>query len=327
MYKQYYKVVNSKHELYCHSLDVLDKLVDIQDTHVKNDSAVFFLDTSCNSFINGKITITARQACAVESAALMNPYKQIYLLHSSPGLLIDDKSESTQILKSLGSYSNINILHINLDRFVKGSPVEELWKSKKVYESKFPLTHISDIFRVLLLWRYGGIYMDLDVIVTKNLELLPANFIGAESKSDLNNDVIGLSSKSVGQQFAQELLELLNKNYNGQSWTGNSVSIFNRLAKKWCDKKDVSATVGMNCKSINILKQKVLYPIGYKSWKKLFDDKQVDAFKKDITESYVVHFWNKMSGDTKIPIYSEVPYLQLAREYCPETLRNSLYYF
>ncbi|KAF7284771.1 hypothetical protein GWI33_021639 [Rhynchophorus ferrugineus] len=269
-------------QYYCYSLNELDEVLDIQDTDVKNDSVIFFLDTTCDLFINETIMIRSRQACAIESAALMNPQKTIYLLHSSPGWLIENETISSQLLNFLTLYSNINIRHINLDRFAKDSPVEKLWKSNEVYKSNYPRKHISDIFGVLLLWRYGGIYMDLDVIVTKNLELLPDNFVGAEPNSDVNNDIIGFDSQTIGHEYAQAVLNELAENFDSQSWTGNGACIFNRLLKQRCDQKIEPAAVGKNRKCLNVLPQNTFYRFKY--------SEETDYIKKEIENSYVVHF-------------------------------------
>nr|AIA92015.1 CAZy families GT32 protein [uncultured bacterium] len=55
------------------------------ETYVVKDTSIFFLETSCNSYINAQLTVSPRQACAVESAALMNPKRMVYLLFASPG--------------------------------------------------------------------------------------------------------------------------------------------------------------------------------------------------------------------------------------------------
>lgn len=59
---------------------------------------------------------------------------------------------------------------------------------------------MSDFLRYLVLYKYGGIYLDLDVVVQKNLDELPANFCGIEKEeleiADLNVAVFGLQNKT-----------------------------------------------------------------------------------------------------------------------------------
>lgn len=89
----------------------LNDLEELRHSDVVPES-IFFHETSCHSGIAP--LFTARQACAVESAAKMNPESQVYVLFPSPVLLKNYTSNS--FLKQLKSYSNVHILHINMDR-------------------------------------------------------------------------------------------------------------------------------------------------------------------------------------------------------------------
>ncbi|KAF7269657.1 hypothetical protein GWI33_017308, partial [Rhynchophorus ferrugineus] len=170
-----------KSTLICHFLDTYDSLPNIQDTNIAEETSIFFVETSCNSYDNGHLTIHPRQAYAVESAALTNPERTVYLLYLSPGTFSSSAgTESSRIIKELQHYPNIKFLHVSMDRFVKSSPVNDLWKSRKIHTGKYALSHTSDVLRYLLLWKYGGIYADLDVVVIKNLGDIPENFAGAE---------------------------------------------------------------------------------------------------------------------------------------------------
>lgn len=56
---------------------------------------------------------------------------------------------------------------------------------------KWPVQQHIDMLRVLTLWKFGGIHMDLDVVSLKPLPLI--NFIGAKYPGDsLCNCVIGM---------------------------------------------------------------------------------------------------------------------------------------
>lgn len=70
---------------------------------------------------------------------------------------------------------------------------------------------MSDFLRLLVLYRYGGIYLDTDVVVQKNLDDLPPNFVGKEVDvkkkiNHVNNAVIGLQD-----EFGHEISELFLK--------------------------------------------------------------------------------------------------------------------
>ena len=46
--------------------------------------------------------------------------------------------------------------------------------------SKYYISHLSDILRVLIVKKFGGIYLDLDALILKPLPPAP-NFVGREN--------------------------------------------------------------------------------------------------------------------------------------------------
>lgn len=128
---------------------------------VIGDGNIFFHETSC--FGDEGVILTARQACAVESAAKMNPTKKVYLFllsHSNYSI------STERIIKRLVSYENIFIKRIYMEEYVKNTPLEDWWQSGVLKSSRWPRSHMSDILRYLTLWKFGGIYLDLDVVIT-----------------------------------------------------------------------------------------------------------------------------------------------------------------
>lgn len=123
--------------------------------------SIFFHETSC--FGEDGITITARQACAVESAAIMNPRMTVYLFILSPAKF---SNASIHIVNQLKKYENVRIRRIFMDDYVRNTPLEDWYASGVLRASRWPRSHMSDILRYLTLWKFGGIYLDLDVVVT-----------------------------------------------------------------------------------------------------------------------------------------------------------------
>ena len=126
----------------------------------ENDQNIFFVETG-NSKTNVKLS--ARQCCSIESAALRNPKKRIFVLFVSRDRL--NNLEITSQIKAILSYRNIQINYLNIEELSKESPIENFIKSKKLPKSKFRLPHTSDVLRLLILWMYGGTYLDMDMMV------------------------------------------------------------------------------------------------------------------------------------------------------------------
>ena len=114
----------------------------------------------------GSAVLTPRQACAVESAAKMNPTSNIFLLYLTPNDFLEDSKKLVSILES---YDNIYIRRIHFPTYISDSPLSK-WYRKNLEEfldADANPKSISDIIKFLTLWKNGGIYLDLDVIVQK----------------------------------------------------------------------------------------------------------------------------------------------------------------
>ncbi|KAF2901170.1 hypothetical protein ILUMI_05017 [Ignelater luminosus] len=206
-----------------------DSLPDISDVNPVKGKSIFFHETSCNSYTDGKIKISSRQACAVESAARMNPNFDVYLLYTSPGIIKYEDTTSDKFLKALLTYKNLKIYHLDFERYTKDTPLEDLYKSGQLESSSYAPSHASDVLRYLSLWKYGGIYLDLDVIVIKSLEDLSPNYAGSESQANVAAGVLNLAPTGDGHHFAELCVEDLKHNFNGDVWGYNGPGVITRF--------------------------------------------------------------------------------------------------
>ncbi|KAL1488370.1 hypothetical protein ABEB36_014847 [Hypothenemus hampei] len=119
---KFIRIANESDELLFHLLENGYRLPDITDNPPNLEKRnIFFLETSCHSYEVGKIIINPRQVCAVESAARLNPEMNVYLLFSSPGLILNHGTRSDKLLEILVKYQNIQILHFDMARYVTGN--------------------------------------------------------------------------------------------------------------------------------------------------------------------------------------------------------------
>lgn len=73
-------------------------------------------------------------------------------------------------------------------------------------KSKYFTSHLSDVLRFLTLWKFGGIYLDMDMIVLKSLENFDANFACAESEVFVNAALLSLKG-CKGMEFGEIFLK------------------------------------------------------------------------------------------------------------------------
>lgn len=162
---------------------------------------IFFHETSCSS--NGVAQLNGRQGCAVESAAKLNPTWDVFVLFAAPVGFLNESHESiSPIFKALLTYQNIHFRTLNLWTYGLNTPLEKLISNNELFMSQYLNSHVSDFLRYLTLYKYGGTYMDLDVVVQKNLDILPPNYAGAESPNFVAAGVINLQHDDIGHGIA-----------------------------------------------------------------------------------------------------------------------------
>ena len=62
-------------------------------------------------------------------------------------------------------YGNIKFMHIDdVEKFVEDSPFKKILADGTLDEGPYSVNNHRNIFRILLLHLYGGVYFDLDVI-------------------------------------------------------------------------------------------------------------------------------------------------------------------
>lgn len=100
------------------------------------------------------------------------------------------------------NYHNIRFRHVDIQTYTANTPVEDFVKSGIMNNTIYPVEKFSDMLRILTLWKFGGIYMDLDAISMQSLPLI--DFIGAENSFSLANGIIGIiHRKDVAEKALQ----------------------------------------------------------------------------------------------------------------------------
>lgn len=129
-----------------------ENILDCREVEKDSEKNIFFVETSgveTNSLSPSKLAnLKVRQACSVESAALMNPNSYIFVVFVSEFGL--SNSSSIEVLKK---FKNVIFLHLNLLEFTKNTPVEKWLREGKIYRTKFLKSNVSNMIKVLLLWR------------------------------------------------------------------------------------------------------------------------------------------------------------------------------
>lgn len=68
-------------------------------------------------------------------------------------------------------------IHLYIFRYLSNTPLQQLYYSGALNSSLWPVSHASDVLRYATLYKFGGLYLDLDVIVLKSMNNM-SNYAG-----------------------------------------------------------------------------------------------------------------------------------------------------
>lgn len=129
----------------------------------------------------------------------------IFLTNSSDGI----NMKYSELIDGLLSYSNIHLRYLYPKEFSKGTKLENFFERDAMNKSLFPVGHAADIVRVLILNKYGGQYLDLDIISLMPITAINrVNYACAESENMAANGVMNLDTDEFGgKKFSEKYLE------------------------------------------------------------------------------------------------------------------------
>lgn len=305
----------NKPSKYIRPLQEVD-FADIVPQKENSATQMFFLETSHPE--GGSLRLAPRDACAIESAAQLHPNYNIFVFFVGD-IFFDSRENCTKIVNNLLE-NNKNVIFRKLDvqKFSVGTPMEEFFKGNSYKESKNYLNHLSDLLRFTALWKYGGLYFDLDVVVVKNVDDLGENFVVAATKKSLMSGTLRVSSEGVGHRFVERCVNYLAKHYRANSFTGNGPDVVTGATRNFCGTKNISEMTEEKCQGMKVLDKILFLPIWY-TGHKLFFYKRYAKKLADFVEnnSYTAHIFSRMNRHMRLEKGAEAAYFILAEKYCP----------
>ncbi|KAL5774515.1 hypothetical protein ACOSP7_012072 [Xanthoceras sorbifolium] len=157
--------------------------------------------------------------------------------------------------------------------------------------------NLSNLLRLSLLYKFGGIYLDTDVIVLRSLSEL-RNTIGAQTMDSetrnwtrLNNAVLIFDKNHpLLVKFIQEFA----LTFDGNKWGHNGPYLVSRVVSR------VSGRPGFN---ITVLPPSAFYPVDWSRIRSFFQGPRNEKHSKWLhnklelirSQSFTVHLWNRQS--------------------------------
>ncbi|KAL2494083.1 Uncharacterized protein Fot_37840 [Forsythia ovata] len=188
----------------------------------------------------------------------------------------------------------------NLDELLKDTPTHIFasvwyeWKKTKYYP-----THYSELVRLAALYKYGGLYLDSDIVVLKPLTSIN-NTVGMEDEpagKTLNGAVMAFRKHSP---FIMECLTEFYGSYDDTHLRWNGAALLTRVADRFLSNKDISD----GKMELQLQTSSVFFPINGSSISRYFSAPRTDTerleqdvvFNKILDQSITFHFWNSLTS-------------------------------
>ncbi|NXI56270.1 A4GCT acetylglucosaminyltransferase, partial [Chloroceryle aenea] len=255
-------------------------------------------------------------SCSVESAARIYQDRPIILFMK--GLTNDtalEMNSSYTAFSLLSSMKNVFIFPLQMETVFQETPLLQ-WYNEVDPEQEKNWVHVSsDASRLALIWKYGGIYMDTDVISIRPIP--EESFLAAQKSQFSSNGIFGFPAH---HKFIWDCMENFVLKYNGNIWGNQGPFLMTRMLKAICNLTDFKGTEDHNCQNISFLNPQRFYPIPYPAWRRYY---KVWDKSPTFNHSYALHLWNFMNHNRKAVVAgSNTLAEKLYKAYCPTTYED-----
>lgn len=209
---------------------------------------------------------------------------------------------------------NIELVREDLFHHLKNTTLWRLYEKGSLNQSSYPLMHRSDAVRVAILWKYGGLYLDLDVIVFRPLDCL-RNTVGLVDF--LPNWVEnGVMTFEAGHPFLQFLMKYMVFAFKTDEYISLGPATLTDAIKYFCDRNELPADQWFNCRNRSIILQhpRAFYAINNRRQNAFYHPEVDEDDFEELRYSYLSHIYDAGNGRL---VPSESLYGLLAQEFCP----------
>jgi hypothetical protein len=216
------------------------------------------------------------------------------------------------------------------------TPLDAWWQSGVVFKSKYLLAHISDAARLALVWKYGGVYSDLDTITLKSFERLSkrngVGYIFENNADSVGNGVLVFEKKQ--HEFVREVMDEFVRAYNPYVWGANGPSMILKAIKAYChvanvlelvvDEKKNSSSSSQHPCDMRVFPEDYFYPFRYidGEFEALFRGGEEGGVRfGKLKNAYSVHYYGFKSRDMRVDPRANSFFAYLAACNCEQTFK------
>lgn len=268
-----------------------------------------FLDGQCQvqffmTWISSASSFGGREFLALETIFKAHPTACLIILTKTM-----DSARGSIILKPVLELGyRVVAMTPDLSFLFKNTPAEAWFhgiQTGNIDPGEVPLAqNLSNLIRLAVLYKYGGVYLDTDFIVLRDFSML-RNVIGAQTVDKngnwtrLNNAVLVFDKN---HPLLYEFIEEFRLTFDGNRWGHNGPYLVSRVVER--------LTNNMMTKEYNftVLPPMAFYPVDWTRIDGFFMRPSDPAFSKWAMaklrqlsgETYGVHLWNRQTRMAKI---------------------------
>ncbi|CAN0879786.1 Uncharacterized protein At4g19900 [Linum grandiflorum] len=244
-------------------------------------------------------TFGPREFLAADTLFKSNPNACLVIVSRS----MDSKNGAKKLQPLVDLGFKVIAVTPDLPFLVRDTPGED-WLEKMKTGTKdpgyIPLTiNLSNLIRIAMIYKYGGVYLDTDFIVLKDFSGL-RNAVGVQTINSTTNQWRSINGAVIifdrGHPMLQEFIKEFANTFNGNKWGNNGPAMFTRVFER--------VGCGMDAeKNVTIMPLNAFYPVDWIEIRKLFKMPRTSSQSRwaeqvlvDLErDSYALHLWNMRS--------------------------------
>ncbi|XP_065341735.1 lactosylceramide 4-alpha-galactosyltransferase-like [Cloeon dipterum] len=262
-----------------------------------------------------------RFVCCLESLVALNPETSIVILTVGPYEKFGLKGNEA-FDELMQNSTNLYLSSVDVSEVIRDTVLEKFVGSNIQNGVLRKPAHLSDFLRMCLLWKLGGAYIDLDLLIIKNLSpiLKLKNFLTCDDDAHLNNAFFGFEKHSP---FLMKFMETARRKFDKNDYP-SVVKSFNIAFEEAFDMTIEEAVKRRHINGlIHVLDHFVVSPARHWEYKLLFQKNNTGFYEHVINVTYGYHTWNSNSGRDIQDVNSTAPFFVAARKFCPRSIELS----
>ncbi|KAK4315081.1 hypothetical protein Pmani_013675 [Petrolisthes manimaculis] len=252
-----------------------------------------------------------------DSVAQQNPESRVWLVMSSGYLKEDSVARSL-----LQQYPNIHPVTADPITTLATTPLlpivtSQAWRNN----TKWPEVNLSDLLRLGLVWEFGGVYLDTDVVCLRSLNTL-VNTLAWQDRHTLGSGAFHFTPR---HPVMARIMHHARKTFKSDRWGASGPEAFTSAVQEHCGRKLKPGSLVQNCPNVTVLPITTFYPVPATVWKTIFTKQQPRDVAQRFPKAYLLHTWRSLSRAQPITKGTGSVYDQAAAQFYPITTTTTTF--